>query len=92
MDSSVIASSSGLIIPIISSASANLNKPRVQILSTPTGFLRVRQDSSVAGLEIAQVKPGESYELIDEKTGWFEIKLTDGKLGWISSSYAKKEN
>ena len=61
------------------------------ILNTPTGFLRVRESNSVNSPEIAQVKPGESYELISETEGWFRIKLTDGKIGWVSSSYAIKE-
>ena len=64
---------------------------KVLILNTPTGFLRVREISSVDSLEIARVIPGETYELISEKEGWFEIKLTDGKIGWVSSSYAVKE-
>lgn len=65
--------------------------PKVLILNTPTGFLRVREDSSVSSLEIVRVLPGESHELIDEKEGWFKIKLMDGKMGWVSSSYAVKE-
>lgn len=64
---------------------------KVLILNTPTGFLRVRESSSITSLEIAQVMPGEQYELAQEKEGWFEIKLTDGRKGWISSSYAVKQ-
>ena len=92
IDPSSIASSSGLIVPIISTPSSLLNILKVKILSTPTGFLRVRQEPSIAASEISQVKPGETYELIDEKTGWFEIKLTSGNFGWISSQYASKVN
>lgn len=64
---------------------------RVTILSTPTGFLRVRADASISSSEIAKVNPGDNLELISEKEGWYEIKLTDGKTGWISSNYAQKE-
>jgi len=63
----------------------------VLILNTPTGFLRVRKSNSISSAEIAQVKPGESYELIEEKDNWFKIKLTDDKVGWISSQYAVKK-
>ena len=63
----------------------------ILILDTPTGFLRVRENSSINSSEIAQVKPGESYELIEEKNNWFKIKLLNGKVGWISSSYAVKK-
>ena len=64
---------------------------KVTVLDTPTGFLRVRENSSIASLEIGRVSPEDSLELVTEKEGWFEIKMTDGKTGWISSQYAKKE-
>ncbi len=64
---------------------------KVAIFETPTGFLRVHQTSSLDSVEIARVAPGETYELVSEASGWFEIKLSDGKLGWISSQYASKE-
>lgn len=64
---------------------------KVTVLDTPTGFLRVRENSSIASSEIGRVSPGDSLELVTEKEGWFQIKMTDGKTGWISSQYAKKE-
>lgn len=67
-------------------------KPTVLILETPTGFLRVRDTASLGGSEIAQIKPGETYDLVGEQTNWFEIKLKNGINGWISSQYAKKQN
>jgi hypothetical protein len=74
------------------SASANLPVAKVVILQTPTGFLRVRDQASLGGAEIAQVKPGETYQLLDDQTnGWYEIKLTNDKSGWISSTYAQKQ-
>lgn len=72
----------------IASPSASL-QPTVTILSTPTGFLRVRDAASLGGNEIAQVHPGETYPLVSQTSGWFQIKLSDGKLGWVSSSYAQ---
>ena len=73
-----------------SSPSATLKKEQVEILQTPTGFLRVRSDSNIGSSEIGQVKPGEVYDLVVDKQDWFQIKLKDGTLGWISSQYAKK--
>ena len=63
---------------------------KVLILNTPTGFLRVRQDATIAANQIGTVNPGEKYDLVAEKPGWFEIKLTNGQTGWISSQYAQK--
>jgi len=62
----------------------------VQILNTPTGFLRVRATPSVTAAQIGEVKPGEKYPYVDENDSWFEITLSDGTKGWISKSYAQK--
>lgn len=76
---------------LLSTPSSSLSLTRVLILQTPTGFLRVRSDASIVASEVTQVKPGEVYDLIDEKPDWFEIRLKSGELGWISSQYAKKQ-
>ena len=73
------------------SKSAIISSPKILILNTPTGFLRVREEGSISSLEIDRVLPGETYEMIAEVNGWFEIKLKDGKVGWISGQYARKE-
>jgi hypothetical protein len=69
----------------------------VKILPTGVGFLRVREEPSTLGEEIARVEPGETYKLIstDEDTGWYEIEFeeatddTETKTGWISNQYAE---
>jgi hypothetical protein len=63
---------------------------QVEILDTPTGFLRVRATPSTGASEITQVDPGEKFPLLEERAGWYKIKLTDGKEGWVSGQYAKK--
>ncbi len=65
-------------------------KPYVEILETPTGFLRVRQEPSTSAEEVTRVSPGEYYPLLDETGGWYKIEYEDGKEGWISGQYAKK--
>lgn len=71
----------------------------VEILDTPTGFLRVRTEAGTKGEEIAEVKPGEKYLLLEEdsSTGWYKIQysepkagLPDGIQGWVSNQYSKK--
>ena len=69
----------------------NLSVSKVLILKTPTGFLRVRDNPSLGGNQIGQVLPDEEYDFISEQNGWFEIKLKDGKTGWVSGQYSKKE-
>ena len=80
---------------VISDETESPEEPKqeeVEILSTPTGFLRVRSEPSTAGEEVAQVEPGETYPYLDtdEDTGWFQIEYADGEEGWISNQYAEK--
>jgi hypothetical protein len=84
---------SATILPsqISASDAATLQTQQVIILNTPTGFLRVRDTPSISGLEIAEVHPGDTFTFIGEHDGWYEIKLTDGKLGWVSSAYSQKK-
>lgn len=64
---------------------------KVEILSTSTGFLRVRAEPTTSGEELARVDPGERYNYIktDEDTGWFKIEYEEGEEGWISDEYGK---
>ena len=76
------------VVPTASPSAAPVVK--VTILETPTGFLRVRTDPSVSAAEVTRVLPGALFELVSEQPDWYQIKLADGKLGWISSQYGKK--
>ncbi len=62
----------------------------VKILTTPTGWLRVRSEPNTSGTELAKVDPDEEFPLVDEQTDWFKIEYEDGEEGWISSQYAEK--
>lgn len=64
---------------------------RVVILDTPTGFLRVRASASVTAAEVGRVVPAETFDLVSEQPGWFQIQLKNGAVGFISSQYAAKQ-
>lgn len=83
-----------------SSSASTDNKTYITIRENPQGWLRVRVDGAIDASESAKVKPGEKYEFLDEKTGWFKIKYNDNKdglvegefiEGWVSSEYSAKE-
>jgi hypothetical protein len=84
------ATASAIQTPLATSSAAT-KTPQIVILQTPTGFLRVRDAAAIAGAEIAQVHPGEIYQLISEQDGWFAIQLPDKKQGWVTAQYAKKQ-
>lgn len=79
----------------IATPSATVSAPiktQITILSTPTGFLRVRQDPSIGAAQIGQVNPGDKFDLLDEKNGWYQIQLPNGTKGWVSSQYSQKSS
>lgn len=65
---------------------------KVLVLPTPNGFLRVRSQPSRNASEIGRVKDGEVLDLVAEKPDWFQIKMSDGEVGWVSTQYAKIQN
>lgn len=69
-----------------------LTKPYVQILETPTGWLRVRTEPP-GGTELGKVNSGDTFKYLQSSeapnAGWYEIEYETGKNGWVSSQYAK---
>lgn len=65
---------------------------KVVVKNTPTGFLRVRENANVNSKEIARVKPKDELVLLEELSGWVRVRLSDGKEGFVSSSYVEKVN
>ncbi len=65
-------------------------KLTITIKDTPTGFLRVREEPSVSASESARVKPGDKFEVLDQKSGWYKINYQDSKSGWVSGQYVDK--
>lgn len=73
-----------------STSSATLAKPYVEILSTPTGWLKVRESASTSATELAKVNPGDKFPYKESTTaGWYQIEYTPGEWGYVSSTYAK---
>jgi len=66
-------------------------KGKVTILPTPNGFLRARSGSGTTYSEVGRVKPNETYDILSEKSGWYEIQIDATTTGWVTSQYAKKE-
>jgi hypothetical protein len=75
------------------STSTDPAKPFVIIKETPTNDLNVRKGPSKTEAnseEKPKVYPGEKYSLLDEQSGWYQIKTTATASGWISATYAEK--
>ncbi len=85
--------------PASSASDSATLKTYIEILNTPTGFLRVRTAPGSSGEEIAEVSPGSKYLFLsdDSATGWYEIQykepaagLPKGITGWVSNQFTKK--
>ncbi len=80
-------------VPTAKSTVADPMKPFVIIKETPTNDLNVRKGPSKSEPNIEEkpkVYPGEKYSLLDEQSGWYQIKVTATGSGWISTTYAEK--
>lgn len=63
---------------------------KIEILSTPTGWLRVRESPSTSAKEIGRLNKGEIVYLLGTSGSWYKIKSLDGTLsGFISATYGK---
>ncbi len=62
---------------------------QVEILQTPTGWLRVRAEPTTNSAEVAKADPGTRYELLDQSNGWYQIALGGDETGWVSNQYAE---
>ncbi len=62
---------------------------RIKILKTDTGWLRVRDLPSSAGLEIDKVNPGEIYDTVGDSNDWTHIIVRE-KQGWVSTKFVEK--
>lgn len=78
-------------LPETTSATASAKSKATIMISSPTGWLRVRKGAGTSFAEIGRVNNGEKYQVQEEQDGWAKIKLESGQEGWVSVQYAKKE-
>ena len=62
---------------------------KLEIKTTGTGFLNVRDSGNTQGKIITRVTPGDQYVYQEELNGWYKIVLTDGTNGWVSGDYVQ---
>lgn len=58
-----------------------------KVKSTPTGWLRVRNEPSLVGTEVGKLNVGDTVSITEEKSGWLKVKNAAGLEGWASSDY-----
>lgn len=65
----------------------------VVILNTEsaTTEVNIRKEATTSSQIIGKAKGIDTFEFISENSGWYEIKLPDGAVGFLSTDYATKE-
>lgn len=69
---------------------------KIEILPTPQGFLRIRQEPNTQSPEIGRIKTGDQLELLQEIKDWSKVVFSSqpagqpDKQGWVSTQYTKK--
>lgn len=76
--------------PSVSASPTQTAKITVTILATPNGFLRVRSGAGTSFGEVTRVEPGQTFDVINEQSGWYQIQIDENTTGWISSQFAAK--
>lgn len=64
----------------ISDESSSLSPPYAMITASA---LIVRNEPNARGKEIATIKNGESYSIIDEENSWIKLQVSEEIAGWI---------
>lgn len=66
-------------------------KERIRINKNEVGFLRVRSGANIGFPVVAEVKPGEEYDVLDtgEGVSWYKIRVGDIE-GWVNGEFVTK--
>ena len=77
-----------------SSSSSNSSSSSVsnKIGTVNTSSLNVRKGAGTNYSVVATVKSGQKVGILSSKNGWYNVLLSNGKKGWVSSKYVKVSN
>lgn len=78
-------------IPPIATAEGTPMRIVTVILEDKSQVANIRQEPSISSRIIGQAENGSSYELISKTTDWYEVKLINGSIGFISAKYIWKD-
>ena len=78
---------SAITVPLLNiQQAANADNASSQVTVTvPT--LNVRESADISSKIISRVHQGDTFEIIQERNDWDQIKLVNNKTGWVHNSY-----
>lgn len=90
-DSSLSSSAKEFLDKLLSPALSNPSiKKFILISQTPTGFLNVRSEPNLSSKVVTKVTADQKYELLEENSDWYKIKISTSVEGWVSKQYSQK--
>lgn len=68
------------------------SKPKIMVtiknIETKSS-IDIKQKPTNESKKVGEAKDGDKFELISEDAGWYQVKLPDGSIGFISSSFVE---
>ncbi|AEM78395.1 C40 family peptidase [Thermoanaerobacter wiegelii] len=55
-------------------------------------YVNVRTQGSLSGSVIARLNGNDTVTVLDKENGWYKIKLSDGREGWVFGEYLSVRN
>ena len=81
-----IAASTSLVGNItVANAESNVNKTGI----VNTSVLNVRKGPGTNNSILTKIYKNDKVTILDSSKGWYKVKLTNGKTGWVSDDYIK---
>ncbi len=65
-------------------------QPPKVIVQITTDVANIRSGPNLAHEVIGRTTYGEQFEMVSVDRGWYQVKLPDGKLGWIHNSLLER--
>src|SRR3989339_589675 len=64
--------------------------PKLKIMDTGLGYLKVRSGPSREAAEVSKVKTGDVYPYSDQDNNWYEIRISSDVVGWVFGDYIEE--
>lgn len=67
--------------------SQNVAEGELLIANTPAGWANVRSGPGLQNEIVGKVNDGEKYQIIEQNSEWYKIKLSSGEIAWVIKKY-----
>lgn len=61
------------------------------VLTDGSQFVNILQKADANSVKVGEAWNGNIFEVVGKESGWYQIKLEDGSIGFIPASYVKEE-